>query len=305
MDDKLLRLMIPTGNIRIQAVTLQETWRKIKDRHPLLDAAPLGLLGEMSAASALLSASLKYEGSVTLQIHGDGPVRLAVAECNAEQGIRATIDLAQEEPKPLSPTSEPTGLREMVNQSGLGRFSLILDPKQPNQQPYQGIVSFTGESLADAIESYMSQSEQLPSRLWLFCDGEKAAGLLLQQMPDTEEEAWQTACMLASTVEPQEMLKEPLQDVLHKLFWEMSARLLEERTPRFECPCTRARVGRMLNTLGIEEVESILEEQGEVEVRCNFCNWAYRFDAVDCARLFNDPLGVAEQTTRPGPTTRQ
>ena len=137
----------------------------------------LALLGEMTAASALLSASLKYEGSVTLQIHGDGPVRLAVAECMPTWACAGRS--ACERCRHWS-LGHPSGAHQPV---GAGRFSLILDPMQPHQQPYQGIVSFVGESLSAAMESYMMQSEQLPSRLWLFAQADGVAGLLLQQMP--------------------------------------------------------------------------------------------------------------------------
>ncbi len=307
--DQLVRLLIPAANARAHAVRLHHSWRDICVRHPQEKAPVLALLGEMTAASALLSASLKYEGSVTLQIHGDGPVRLAVAECNAGMGLRSTVKLASD-----AAIGASASLRELINQSGLGRFSLILDPMQPHQQPYQGIVSFVGESLSAAMESYMMQSEQLPSRLWLFAQADGVAGLLLQQMPQEggsgagaasdRDEAWRRLGLLADTLRAEELIQEDLLTVMHRLFWDESARLLEERQPRFECPCNRARVGRMLTTLGTEEVASILTEQPSVTVTCDFCNTPYQFDAVDCARLFNDPL-PAEQSTRPGPQTPQ
>ena len=308
-SDHLIRLFIPEASTRVHAVQLQGSWRQIQSLHPDEPAPAHHLLGEMAAASCLLSASLKYEGSVTLQIHGDGPIRLAVAECNAQMGVRGTIKRAQD--AQIAPTASQ---RDLINCSGLGRFSLILDHMQPHQKPYQGIVSFVGDTLSEAIESYMAQSEQLQSRLWLFCKGESAAGLLLQQMPhegghcgstpDARQEGWNRLSMLAQTLTASELLEEDLLSVMNKLFWNESVRLLDERSPRFHCPCTRARVGRMLTTLGVEEVTSILSEQPSVSVTCDFCNTPYSFDAVDCARLFNDPLPT-EQSTLPGPQTPQ
>jgi molecular chaperone Hsp33 len=256
------------------------------------------LLGEMSCASILLSASLKYEGSVILQIHGDGPVRLAVAECNAKLGFRSTIKMSETlEPAPGA------DWKALVNQNNLGRFSVVLDPKIDNQHPYQGIVPLHEAGVAQALESYMQRSEQLPTRLWLACNGERAAGLLLQKMPhqggtnkksDAQSEAateasgddWERLITLAQTVTAEELLSVEAETLLHRLFWQEAPKLLEDKPVQFSCSCSRARVGRMLKTLGAEEVESILAEQGQVDVHCDFCNAAYHFDAVDCAALF-------------------
>jgi molecular chaperone Hsp33 len=256
------------------------------------------LLGEMSCASILLSASLKYEGSVILQIHGDGPVRLAVAECNAKLGFRSTIKMSETlEPAPGA------DWKALVNQNNLGRFSVVLDPKIDNQHPYQGIVPLHEAGVAQALESYMQRSEQLPTRLWLACNGERAAGLLLQKMPhqggtnkksdaqceaatEASDDDWERLITLAQTVTAEELLSVEAETLLHRLFWQEAPKLLEDKAVQFSCSCSRVRVGRMLKTLGAEEVESILAEQGQVDVHCDFCNAAYHFDAVDCAALF-------------------
>ena len=297
LADRLLRLMFDGGGARAHLVQLDRSWLEVACKH---DTSPdvMRLLGEMSCASILLSASLKYEGSVILQIHGDGPVRLAVAECNAKLGFRSTIKMSETlEPAPGA------DWKALVNQNNLGRFSVVLDPKIDNQHPYQGIVPLHEAGVAQALESYMQRSEQLPTRLWLACNGERAAGLLLQKMPhqggtnkksDAQSEAateasdddWERLITLAQTVTAEELLNVEAETLLHRLFWQEAPKLLEDKPVQFSCSCSRARVGRMLKTLGAEEVESILAEQGQVDVHCDFCNAAYHFDAVDCAALF-------------------
>ena len=289
--------MFDGGGARAHLVQLDRSWLEVACKH---DTSPdvMRLLGEMSCASILLSASLKYEGSVILQIHGDGPVRLAVAECNAKLGFRSTIKMSETlEPAPGA------DWKALVNQNNLGRFSVVLDPKIDNQHPYQGIVPLHEAGVAQALESYMQRSEQLPTRLWLACNGERAAGLLLQKMPhqggtnkksDAQSEAateasdddWERLITLAQTVTAEELLNVEAEILLHRLFWQEAPKLLEDKPVQFSCSCSRARVGRMLKTLGAEEVESILAEQGQVDVHCDFCNAAYHFDAVDCAALF-------------------
>jgi molecular chaperone Hsp33 len=286
--------MFEGGGVRAHFIRIEKTWLDVASRH---NEAPevLALLGEMSCASILFSASLKYQGSVILQIHGDGPIRLAVAECNSNLGFRSTVKMS--ESLEVTPGAS---WQELVNQNNLGRFSVVLDPKVAAQQPYQGIVPLHQEGLAQALESYMNKSEQLPTRLWLACDGERAAGLLLQKMPDDpiiarrakpdvtihDDDEWERLVTLAATITPEEMLKTQPKTLLHQLFWEEKPRLLEEEPVEFFCPCSREKVGRMLRTLGTDEVAEILSEQGHVEVNCDFCNSAYQFDAVDCAELF-------------------
>lgn len=304
--DQLLRVMFEGVSARAHLVRIDRSWLEVAHRH---DESPevISLLGEMSCAAILLSASLKYEGSVILQIHGDGPIRLAVAECSSSLGFRSTIKMSD------SLTVRPgADWKDLVNQNNMGRFSVVLDPKISGQHPYQGIVPLHEEGLAQALESYMTRSEQLPTRLWLACDGERAAGLLLQRMPDeggriasseamkqSSDEDWQRLLALADTLTRDELLSTDPKTLLHRLFWQEKPRLLDNKPVQFSCPCSRNKVGRMLRTLGEQEIESILAEQGEVEVNCDFCNTSYSFDAVDCAELFtaeHPPAAKGPQT---------
>jgi molecular chaperone Hsp33 len=318
-NDHLLRVMFNGGSARAHLVQIDKSWLEVAHRHAESPEV-MALLGEMSCASILLSASLKYEGSVILQIHGDGPVRLAISECNSALGFRSTIKMS--DTITVTPGAD---WKSLVNQNNLGRFSVVLDPKVDNQHPYQGIVTLHETGFAQAIESYMTRSEQLPTRLWLICDGDRAAGLMLQQMPteggaqdqmkkdtaaqsttapgedaaDTPDDEWERLVALAETVTPDELLHTDAQTLLHRLFWQESPKLLDDKPVQFSCSCSRTRVGKMLQTLGEEEVESILAEQGYVEVNCDFCNTAYSFDPVDCAELFtrdHPPAGQGSST---------
>jgi len=299
--DSLVRVMFEGVSARAQIIQLDRQWQEVAQRHTEPPEV-ISLLGQMTAASVLLSASLKYEGSVILQIHGDGPVRLAVAECGADLGFRSTIKMSESLKVPAG-----ANWKDLVNQNNLGRFSVVLDPKVPDQHPYQGIVPLHEQGVAQALESYMTRSEQLPTRLWLASNGQRAAGLLLQRMPDTggveaksgTDEDWARLCALAATVTDAELMDLDPKTLLHRLFWEEQPRLLDERSAQFACHCSRARVGRMLQTLGQDEIASILSEKETVQVNCDFCNTPYVFDPIDCAQLFTEQ----DQAIVSGPTT--
>lgn len=304
LTDSLSRLLFEGPDVRAHYVQLRTSLEGFASRHAEMPTPLLSLLGEMAAAATLLSSSLKFEGSVSLQLHGDGPVRLAVTECTASLGLRGTLKMRDEAAAAGLP--EHPSLTDLVNQHGQGRLSLVLDTRQPDMHPYQGVVPLEGENLAAALEAYMVQSEQLLTRIWLASDGQQSAGLMLQQLPSQQkrDEDWERLCALANTVTAEEMLQLAPQTLLHRLFWEESPLLLDIRQPHFACPCSRARVGRMLANLGEEEVAAILAEQSKASVRCDFCNALYEFDAVDCARLFTDSAwDSAEAATQPGPAS--
>jgi molecular chaperone Hsp33 len=250
----------------------------------------LRLLGETTAAATLLSATIKFAGNLILQIHGDGPVQLLVVECGPDLAYRATAKLR------ANARIEPdAGWRQLVNAGGQGRCAITLDPgnSSAGMQRYQGIVPLQGSSVAEALEAYLRQSEQIESRLWLAADERAATGLLLQRIahpstPDAEqdEDAWRRTTMLSETVSPAELLQASAEEMVHRLFWQENLERYAPVTPRFACTCSRGRTGRMLLTLGRAEVDSILAEQGMVRVTCEFCGAQYPFDAVDVGHLF-------------------
>lgn len=305
--DTLQRFIFENAAVRGELVEISHAWREIQARHSY-PAAVRSMLGEMVAAATLLSANLKFNGSIVMQIHGDGPVRLLVVECDAALRVRATAKLAPDAVVPDDAT-----VSQLVNAHGKGRFVITLDPqdKVPGQQPYQGIVPLAGENMATIIENYMLRSEQMDTKLWLAADTEVARGLLLQKLPRnsnasdqvkqaTEEEdleTWHRAVTLASTLKREEMLEVDIATLMQRLFWEETLRVFDPAHPEFHCSCTRERVGAMLKTLGKEEVDSALAELGELSINCDFCGKHYGFDKVDCAQLFTG--GPTADATQP------
>lgn len=291
MTDTLKKFMFEHAGVRGELVQLQETWQQMVSRahYP----APVQtLLGQLMSAAALLSANLKFDGTLIMQIHGDGPVKLLVAECDSELRMRGTAKIAEG-----VQIDDLANLHQLVNLNGGGRFAITLDPnnKVPGQQAYQGIVPLDGDDLASIIENYMLRSEQLDTKLWLAADQHVSRGMLLQKLPKTggteaqvedELEAWNHAVMLGDTLKQDEMLSTDIDTLMHRLFWEQTIRVFDPLHPRFHCSCSREKVGNMLKMLGIEEVEAGLAEQGKLDIHCDFCGKHYGFDPVDCAQLF-------------------
>jgi molecular chaperone Hsp33 len=296
MTDTLQKFIFDNAAVKGEFVELSDTWREVQQRHDY-PAAVKTVLGEMLAAAALLSANLKFNGAIIMQIHGDGPVRLLVVECDAKLRLRATAKLA-----PDATVAEGASLTELLNETGRGRFIITLDPldKVPGQQPYQGIVPLDGETMAVVIENYMLRSEQLDTRLWLAADATVSRGLLLQKLPrhsgkddqtaqasaEEDLETWNRAVMLASTLKQPELLETDIETLMNRLFWEETIRVFEPEHPQFHCSCTREKVGNMLKMLGREEIDSALDELGQLGINCDFCGKHYDFDKVDCAQLF-------------------
>jgi molecular chaperone Hsp33 len=303
MSDALQKFLFEESPIRGELVDLSETWKQVQLRRSYPDPVRK-VLGEMLAAAALLSANLKFNGSIVMQVHGDGPLKLLVVECDSLLRMRATAKLT-----PDTTVEDGATLNDMVNVNGLGRFAITLDPndKMPGQQAYQGIVPLDGDCVATIIENYMMRSEQLDTRLWLAADDTTCRGLLLQKLPqeggvaslgeprhsdhieelaEQQAETWRRCVMLASTLNEAEMLSTDIQTLLRRVFWEETIRVYEPRHPAFHCSCSRQRVGNMLKMLGAEEVDSALAELGELSIDCDFCGQHYTFDRVDCAQLF-------------------
>ncbi|MDR0260264.1 MAG: Hsp33 family molecular chaperone HslO [Comamonas sp.] len=309
--------------VRGAIVRLTDAWQEILQRRAVNTSTgpyPLPvqeMLGEMTAAGVLMQSNIKFNGALVFQISGDGPVKLAVTEVLTNLSVRSTVTMIGDLPADAT-------LTDMVNVHGKGRCAITLDPKdkQPGQQPYQGVVPLVDvdgqplESMAAILQQYMRQSEQLDTVLVLAANDKVAAGLIVQRMPikgeanlaagaqNTEEvdqiglnEEYNRIAHLAASLTRDELLNLDVETILHRLFWE--EKLLRfvpedgEGGPHFACTCSRERVGNMLRSLGQEESDSILEEQGMIEVGCEFCGQQYRFDAVDVAHLFtergNDP----------------
>jgi molecular chaperone Hsp33 len=300
MTDFLKKYLFEDRTVRVQAVRLHDTWREAQVNHDY-PIAVKRLLGELIAASTLLAANLKFEGSLVIQVQGDGPIALLVVECRANMSLRATVKLRQDHVVPDTGT-----MQSLMNPGGNGRFTVVLDPqrKSPGQQPYQGIVPIVGDTVAEALSHYMQQSEQLDTRLWLAADEKHAAGLLLQRLPEqggaahapgSAQETWNRAVHLAETLQSDELLATDIDTLIHRLYWEETLLTFEPANVRWHCPCNRNKVSDMLRMLGRAEVEDILADRGLVQVNCDFCGKPYVFDAVDCAGLFSGSRTLPEQ----------
>jgi molecular chaperone Hsp33 len=301
--------------VRGSIVRLTDAWTDIlarRESNHATGAWPLPvaeLLGEMAAASVLMQSNIKFNGALVLQIFGNGPVKVAVAEVQHDLSLRATAKVVGE-------VDANARLSEMVNLGNKGRCAITLDPKEkfPGQQPYQGVVPLHGdhrekiEKLSEVLEHYMLQSEQLDTTLVLAADGKVAAGLLIQRLPLEGEgnlagsmvskanedeiglnEDYNRIAILAASLKREELLELDVDTILHRLFWEEKLLRFEPQTPRFACTCSRERVAKMIRGLGREEAESILAERSEIDVGCEFCGQQYRFDAVDAAQIFTSP----------------
>jgi molecular chaperone Hsp33 len=286
MTDSLQRFLFEGAPVRGEIVHLDATWRAVLERHEYPE--PLRrVLGELMSAAALLSATLKFDGSLILQIQGSGTVKLLVVEITSEQTMRAMAKWDGELPS--------GNFRDLV---GDGRFVITIAPSDA-KQTYQGIVALEGDSVATVLEHYMTTSEQLETRMWLGADGTQAAGMLLQRVPGDapDPDAWNRAVTLGDTVKREELLTLSARQIIRRLFHEEDIRVFDPKVVSFRCSCSRERVVNMLRLLGREEVHSILAEREKIEVNCEFCNRRYAFDAVDGEQIF-----AAEVITPAGAT---
>ncbi|CAM5197761.1 Molecular chaperone Hsp33 OS=Castellaniella defragrans OX=75697 GN=HNR28_003090 PE=4 SV=1 [Castellaniella defragrans] len=306
MNDTLKKYLTTDHGTRIQSLRLSESW-KTGLAHQNLPPTVMRLLGELSAACVLLAGNLKFDGSVILQLQGTGPVSLMMVECTSALGLRATAHLRSD-----LESSPDDSLQALMNADGQGRFTVMLDPatRAPGASLYQGIVPLEGDTVAHALEYYMKHSEQLDARLWLAADGQCCGGLLLQRMPsaqntsaqaaphsEAEDDTWNHCITLADTLTNAELLELDPEALTHRLFWQDDLVSFPGQAVRWHCSCTRERVAHMLRTLGHQEIDSILAEQGHVHIDCHFCGKPYEFDAVDCASLFVDGI---QQVRAPG-----
>lgn len=285
--DTLRRFVFDRFPVRGHVVHLDATWRAFHEDHDYPDTVR-ETLGEAAAATLLLAATLKFEGLLTLQLQGPGPMHLLVTQATHRNSLRG-----------VARWQGATPSRDLSALAGGGQMTVTIENPERTSR-YQGIVPLSGERLAVCFQDYFARSEQLPTRLWLAATPERAAGLLLQRLPSgaraaaeedvqvaaEADEDWSRVLHLAGTLTPEELVSLPATELLHRLFNEEDVRLYEPAPVYFQCTCSRERVSGILRSLGEQEVGEVLAERGHVEVRCEFCNRAYRYDAVDVAGLF-------------------
>ncbi|HBN53952.1 MAG TPA: heat-shock protein Hsp33 [Stenotrophomonas sp.] len=279
-SDLLVRFLLPEAGVRGVHVQLADSWREILS-HGGYRPSAMRLLGEACVASALFTGHIKIDGRLSIQLRSGSPLRTLFAECTSAGTLRgiAQVEDGQDAPADLSQLGEGALLAITIENPGL-------DPREP--QRYQSLVSLQGSSLDEAFEDYFRHSEQLPTRLLLAADGDRAAGLLLQKLPGDQgdDDGWARAGALFDTLGRDELLAVAGPELLHRLFHEEHLETLGDKPLRFGCSCSRERVIGMLQSLGEEEARAAAAETGQVDVRCEFCGREYHFPLTEFGVLF-------------------
>ncbi len=284
-QDFLRRFLFEDLGVRGEWVNLTASWQAAK-QHQQGSAAVQQLLGQALVAVVMLSAIIKFKGSMILQAQGNGNVKTLVAQATDERKIRGLVRSTGE-------------VLAGALESMFGEGRLVLTVDVGGTQPYQGIVPLQGRDLAAALETYFVQSEQLNTRLWLFANDHCAAGLLLQELPaqNGDKTDWQRIEMLANTITEHELLALDCENLLYRLFHEEKVRLFDAEPVTFECACSRQRIERTLRAMGAKELESMLQERDTIEVICEFCSERYTFDKVDITALLHEECSANDTAT--------
>lgn len=279
-QDQLYRYLFEHHQVRGELVQLDQTFRHMvaAQEYP----APVRqLLGELLVATSLLTATLKFEGSITVQLQGNGPVSLAVINGDHQQRLRGVARWQGE--LPANPD-----LKALV---GDGHLVITISPDEGER--YQGIVSLESDSLASSLESYFAQSEQLATRIWIRTGGTAAdplaAGMLLQALPASSEQhadEFDHLSKLTDTIKDEELFTLPAEEILYRLYHEEEVRLFAPQAIQFRCTCSRERCEQALLQVGQSEVEAMIREQGQIDMHCDYCGSHYQFDAIDVQALF-------------------
>jgi molecular chaperone Hsp33 len=300
MTDEVRRFIFENRPVRGHWTRLDTAWRELR-AHQDYPAEVRDLLGQAVAAAVLLAATLKFEGTLTLQLQGNGAVRLLVAQCTNDFRLRAVARFDGERIRALGADLD---FRALVG--GEGRLTVTIEAAERDAR-YQGVVPLTGATLAESLEAYFAGSEQLPTRVRLIANDASTAGLLVQQVPGigghdpSDEEsaaaAWEAAQAGIESLEPSRLFALSIEPLLESAFRGRDLRLFPGSPVRFECRCSPERVSGVLRSLGETEVRDILREQGSVAVTCEFCQRPYHFDSVDVEGLFARKSGPGEPSS--------
>lgn len=286
-QDCLRRFIFEDLSIRGEWIRLHDSLAQAKQFQTLVNEQVDSQLGQALAGVVLLSAIIKFQGSMIMQLQGSGDLKALVAQATHDRKIRGLVRSAD--------NVYGDSLKQMM-----GKGHLVLTVESEISEPYQGIVPLEEDNLAAILQTYFTQSEQLDTRLWLFANKTHAAGLMIQELPDGKGDKldWERIEALASTVTGEEMLKLGSEQMLHRLFSEEKVRIYEPEIVEFYCNCSRQKISDTLKTLGREELEDILSKQGIIEVDCQFCGEQYRFDSVDVEAVFNATESISASATQ-------
>ncbi len=278
--DQLHRFLFEHLDLRGELVQMDASWQAILGQHEYPDNVR-AILGQAMAATLILSATIKFDGSLILQAQSDGPITTLVSQATSERTVRGLAHWQGEVPQ-----------ADLATTFGKGHLAITINGKKADR--YQGIVALEGTNLAQALQNYFTASEQLESRFWLFANGTRAAGLFLQQLPSEKDKSgdWERITALADTITEDELLNLSATETLHRLFNEEEVRLFEAEPVAFRCSCSRQKIESSLKSMGQQETNAILEEQGSIHVDCDFCNKSYDFDKIDIEQLFLDAASM-------------
>lgn len=280
MEDTVQRFLFEELDIRGAIVRLNHTWQLIcaqRDYEPKVAS----LLGQMCAVTSIIGANLKQPARITFQMSGNRHIPLLVVDCSEQLNLRGYAQVAEEQDE------EPEASALLDEQ---GQLLMTLDMASA-RVPYQSYVPITGETIAEIFEHYLEQSEQQPSVLVLSADEQGVAGLFLQKLPhaDTKDaDGWNRVSQLARTLKSEEQLRWSALEVLQKLFSEETVRVFEPRAVTHDFAPDWEKIRNMLRSLGREEIEQILAEQGQISIRDDLSNHEYRFTAEEARALFNE-----------------
>ncbi|MBS0057558.1 Hsp33 family molecular chaperone HslO [Yersinia sp. Marseille-Q3913] len=287
--DQLHRYLFTNHAVRGELVSVNETYQQVLANHDYPPAVKK-LLGEMLVATSLLTATLKFDGDITVQLQStDGPLTLAVINGNNQQEMRGVARFKGE-------ISDESTLKEMV---GNGYLVITITPAKGER--YQGVVALEGETIGACLESYFMQSEQLPTRLFIRTgevEGKAAAaGMLLQVMPALErnEDEFDHLAQLTTTIKTEELFTLSANEVLYRLYHQEEVTLYEPQNVSFRCTCSRERCADALVTLSEDDIKEMLEQDGNIDMHCEYCGNHYLFDAVDIASIKNGNSASSEQ----------
>jgi len=267
--DQLVRYTFADQDVRGELVQLTSSYQSLIRGHqypPLVQQA----LGEMMAAVSLLTATLKFEGHIAVQLQGDGPLNFIAVNGNHQQQLRGIARIRDE--------IKSTNIRDMI---GKGQLVITLEPEQGER--YQGVTSADADSIAEMLENYFMQSEQLATKIWLNADGEHAAGMLLQRMPASGKDmtGFEHLTTLTETITEQELYTLPAEQLLHRLYHEETVHIYPPQSVSFVCGCSRERTLEALASVPVEQIKEILEQDSEIVMTCDYCLTEYRFSQED------------------------
>jgi molecular chaperone Hsp33 len=271
--DHIIPFAFESLPVRGEIIYLSRAWRRMlrtQDYAPLVKET----LGHAAAATGLIAQSLKFDGSVTMQIQGAGELRMLVMQCTSRLELRGMATAA------AAVTAK--SFDELLQDA---QCAITVDA---GERPYQGIVEVSRASLGASLENYFARSVQLPSHVALVSDERLSGGVLLQQMPGQpiDPDDWNRIGLLAATLRAEDFPEASGPDLIGKLFNEDDVRVFEARPVSFRCRCSRQRTDEILRMLGEAEVRDVLAEQGRVEITCEYCGRRRRYDAVDVTRVF-------------------